>query len=39
MVELSLDPRYAKSIIVANDKEYYVFNEMLTIASLMQFSS
>ena len=39
MVELSLDPRYAKSIIVANEDEYCVFNEMLTVASLMQFSS
>ena len=39
MVELQLDPRYAKAIYVANGEDYSVFNEVLAIASLMQFSS
>ena len=38
-VELPIDVRFGAAILAANEQKYMVFNEMLTIASLMQFSS
>ena len=40
LVELGggIDPRSATAILIANEDEYRVCNEVLTIACLMQFS-
>jgi len=39
MVELAIDPRLARAMLTANDEDYSVLNEVLTIASLMQLST
>lgn len=39
LVELSIDPRSATAVLISNGENYRVCNEVLTIASLMQFST